>query len=75
METVTVGDATRAVVALVLSIGAWRYMSTFLAVTVFPRMSNDPGARFEAAAAERPYEARMLEPGESFEPAAAPVDA
>ena len=35
------------------------------------RPVDDPGPRFEAATAERPYEARMLEPGESFEPAAA----
>src|SRR5262249_31540859 len=28
---------------------------------------DDPAARFEAAAAERPYEVRVLEPGESFE--------
>ena len=39
------------------------------------RPVDDPGPRFEAATAERPYEARMLEPGESFEPAPAAVDA
>ena len=30
----------------------------------------DPVARFERAACGRPYEARVLEPGESFEAAA-----
>jgi L-ascorbate metabolism protein UlaG (beta-lactamase superfamily) len=30
----------------------------------------DPVTRFEAATGERPYETRVLEPGESFEPAA-----
>jgi L-ascorbate metabolism protein UlaG (beta-lactamase superfamily) len=39
------------------------------------RPVDDPGARFEAAAAGRPYETRLLQPGESFEPAAIPVDA
>jgi L-ascorbate metabolism protein UlaG (beta-lactamase superfamily) len=33
----------------------------------------DPGDRFAAAATERPYEARVLEPGESLEVAAAPT--
>ena len=32
--------------------------------------ASGPVARFEAATAERSYEARVLEPGESFEPAA-----
>ena len=45
------------------------------AIDPWYRPVDDPGPRFEAATAERPYEARMLEPGESFEPAAAPVDA
>jgi L-ascorbate metabolism protein UlaG (beta-lactamase superfamily) len=31
---------------------------------------QDPLARFEAATGERPYETRVLEPGDSFEPAA-----
>ena len=41
------------------------------AIDPWYRPVDDPGPRFEAATAERPYEARMLEPGESFEPAAA----
>jgi L-ascorbate metabolism protein UlaG (beta-lactamase superfamily) len=36
------------------------------------RPISDAAERFEAASADRPYEARMLEPGESFEPAAVP---
>lgn len=36
---------------------------------------DDPGPRFEAATEGRSYEARRLEPGESFEVAAVPVDA
>jgi L-ascorbate metabolism protein UlaG (beta-lactamase superfamily) len=39
-------------------------------VDPFYRPVADPGPRFEAAARGRPYEYRMLEPGESLEPAA-----
>jgi L-ascorbate metabolism protein UlaG (beta-lactamase superfamily) len=35
------------------------------------RPTDEPARRFEAAAAGRSYESRVLEPGESFEPAAA----
>jgi L-ascorbate metabolism protein UlaG (beta-lactamase superfamily) len=34
------------------------------------RPISDAAERFEAASADRPYEARVLEPGDSFEPAA-----
>lgn len=43
---VTVGDLTRAVAVAALCATAWRYMSTFFAVVVFPRMPDDPGVRF-----------------------------
>jgi len=43
---VTVGELSRAVVALVLAAVAWRYMSTFFAVAIFPRIPDDPGIRF-----------------------------
>lgn len=36
------------------------------------RPVSEAAARFEAAATGRPYEARVLEPGESFEVAAVP---
>jgi L-ascorbate metabolism protein UlaG (beta-lactamase superfamily) len=39
------------------------------------RPVDDPRRRFEAAAAGRSYATRILQPGESFEPAAIPVDA
>jgi small-conductance mechanosensitive channel len=42
----TVGDATAAVVILLLTIAAWRHISTLFAVAVFPRMPDDPGMRF-----------------------------
>jgi len=45
---VTVGELTRAVVLFALCAGAWRHMSTFFAVVVFPRMTDDPGVRFAA---------------------------
>lgn len=44
--SVTVGDVTRAVVILVVCAAAWRNLSTFFAVVVFPRMPDDPGIRF-----------------------------
>jgi L-ascorbate metabolism protein UlaG (beta-lactamase superfamily) len=45
------------------------------AIDPWYRPVDDARRRFEAATAERSYEARVLEPGESFEPAAAPVEA
>jgi L-ascorbate metabolism protein UlaG (beta-lactamase superfamily) len=39
------------------------------------RPIEDARSRFEAAVADRPYEARFLELGESFEPAATPLEA
>ena len=43
---VTVGDLTKALLVIVLCAAAWRHMSTFFAVVVFPRMRDDPGVRF-----------------------------
>jgi len=43
---VTVGDLAQAVAFLVACAAAWRYMSTFFALAVFPRMPDDPGVRF-----------------------------
>jgi L-ascorbate metabolism protein UlaG (beta-lactamase superfamily) len=39
----------------------------------FYRPLAEPAARFERAAAGRPYETRVLEPGESFEPVSGAV--
>ncbi|MFI5459749.1 MAG: mechanosensitive ion channel domain-containing protein [Isosphaerales bacterium] len=43
---VTLGDVTEAAVVILLGALAWRYMSTLFAVTIFPRMPDDPGVRF-----------------------------
>jgi L-ascorbate metabolism protein UlaG (beta-lactamase superfamily) len=39
------------------------------AIDPWYRPVDEPVARFEAATSDRPYEVRMLEPGESIEPA------
>jgi L-ascorbate metabolism protein UlaG (beta-lactamase superfamily) len=44
------------------------------AIDPWYRPTSDAGERFEAAAGGRAYEARVLEPGESFEPAAVTAD-
>jgi small-conductance mechanosensitive channel len=43
---VTVGNLTEAAVIVLLGSLAWRYMNTLFAVTIFPRMPDDPGVRF-----------------------------
>lgn len=43
---VTVGNVALAVVVMLFGALAWRYMSTLFAVTIFPRMPDDPGVRF-----------------------------
>jgi len=43
---VTLGDLTRSAVLILLGSLAWRYMSTLFALTVFPRIADDPGVRF-----------------------------
>ena len=43
---VTLGDLAKGVLSLALCAAAWRHMSTFFAVVVFPRIPDDPGIRF-----------------------------
>ncbi len=43
---VTRGNALEAAAMVLLGALAWRYMSTLFAVTIFPRMPDDPGARY-----------------------------
>ena len=43
---VTIGDAMKASAFLLAGGLAWRYMSTFFALTLFHRMPDDPGVRF-----------------------------
>ena len=43
---VTFGNVAEAAVFVLLGALAWRYMSTLFAVTIFPRMPDDPGVRF-----------------------------
>ena len=43
---VTVGNVTEAAVFILLGALSWRYMNTLFAVTIFPRMPDDPGVRF-----------------------------
>jgi L-ascorbate metabolism protein UlaG (beta-lactamase superfamily) len=45
------------------------------AIAPWYRPVEEPRTRFEAAVADRPYDVRFLEPGETFEPAAAPLEA
>ena len=40
------GDVTEAAVVILLGALSWRYMNTLFAVTIFPRMPDDPGVRF-----------------------------
>jgi small-conductance mechanosensitive channel len=43
---VTVGDVAEASIVILLGALSWRYMSTLFAITLFPRMTDDPGVRF-----------------------------
>jgi small-conductance mechanosensitive channel len=43
---VTFGNVGEAIVFMVCGALSWRYMSTLFAVTIFPRMPDDPGVRF-----------------------------
>ncbi len=43
---VTIGDLTEAAAFILAGALAWRYMSTFFALTLFHRMPDDPGVRF-----------------------------
>ncbi|MGC8638421.1 MAG: mechanosensitive ion channel family protein [Isosphaeraceae bacterium] len=43
---VTWGDAGRSIALILVGILGWRYMSTLFALTLFPRIPDDPGVRF-----------------------------
>ncbi len=43
---VTFGNAAEAIAFALFGALAWRYMSTLFAITIFPRMPDDPGVRF-----------------------------
>jgi len=43
---VTLGNLVVAATIILLGALAWRYMSTLFALTIFPRMPDDPGVRF-----------------------------
>jgi len=43
---VTLGDVTEAAAVGLVGMLAWRYMKTVFALTIFPRMPDDPGVRF-----------------------------
>ena len=46
LAAVTFGNLAEASIFVLLGALAWRYMSTLFAVTIFPRMPDDPGVRF-----------------------------
>jgi small-conductance mechanosensitive channel len=46
LAAVTFGNLAEATIFVLLGALAWRYMSTLFAVTIFPRMPDDPGVRF-----------------------------
>lgn len=50
---VKVGDVIKGLVALGLTIAAWRNLSTLFALAIFPRMPDDPGIRFAAITLSR----------------------
>ena len=43
---VTLGDLAKSAIVILLGSLAWRYMSTLFALTLFPRIADDPGVRF-----------------------------
>ena len=43
---VTLGDLAKSAIVVLLGSVAWRYMSTLFALTLFPRIADDPGVRF-----------------------------
>jgi small-conductance mechanosensitive channel len=45
-QKVVVGDAAKMAMIVFVTLGIWRYLNTFFAVVVFPRMTDDPGIRF-----------------------------
>jgi potassium efflux system protein len=42
----TLGDVTTAALILLVTVAAWRHLTTLFAIAVFPRISDDPGMRF-----------------------------
>jgi len=51
--SITIGDALGCAVILGITSVIWHHMSTFFAVAVFPRMSDDPGIRFAVVTLSR----------------------
>jgi small-conductance mechanosensitive channel len=45
-QKVVVGDVFKMTLILFVTLGIWRYLSTFFTVAVFPRMTDDPGIRY-----------------------------
>jgi potassium efflux system protein len=45
-QPVTVGDFAKAAAIVLLGAISWRHMSTFFALTLSPRISDDPGVRY-----------------------------
>jgi potassium-dependent mechanosensitive channel len=43
---VTAGDVAKATIVILLGALSWRYMNALFAVTIFPKMPDDPGVRF-----------------------------
>ena len=43
---VTLGDLASSAIVILLGSVAWRYMRTLFALTLFPRIADDPGVRF-----------------------------
>jgi potassium-dependent mechanosensitive channel len=43
---VTLGDLTKSAIVILAGALAWRYISTLFALTLFPRIPDDPGVRF-----------------------------
>jgi potassium efflux system protein len=43
---ITLGDVTKATAVVLVGVLAGRYMKALFALTIFPRMSDDPGVRF-----------------------------
>ncbi len=45
-KTVNLGDVVKMGVIFFVTGGAWRYLTTFFTVAIFPKMPDDPGIRF-----------------------------
>ncbi len=51
--TITVGNVTQCAIMITFTAAIWHHMSTFFAVAIFPRMSDDPGIRFAVVTLSR----------------------